>query len=278
MKAAIWIQASRPKTLIISVAPVVIGTFLALPKFQMATFLFTLLAALLIQAGTNLANDYFDFLKGADTKERKGPVRVMQAELVTPDAMRKAVFLTFSAAAICSSYLVLQGGFGIALLSTLSILLGLGYTAGPWPLAYLGLGDLFVLIFFGPVATAGTCYLQTGSIEPEAIGVGFGCGLIATAVLTVNNLRDVEEDQKAGKKTLCVRFGKTFGKWEYTLALILAAALPCLWGHFLSLALLIPAIPLIKKVWDEEELNPLLGKTALLLLPYAALLLIQRAY
>jgi len=268
---SIWLQASRPKTLIISAAPVAIGTAFAAPHFDALIFLFTLLGALFIQIGTNLANDYFDFVKGSDTPARKGPIRVMQAGLVAPAAMRKALFLTFGAAALCSSYLVLKGGLAIAVLSSLSILLGLAYTAGPLPLAYLGLGDIFVLLFFGPVATGGTYYLQTDSLSPGVIAAGFGCGLIAAAVLTVNNLRDVDEDRRANKKTLCVRFGTLFGKWEYTLALVLAALIPCSWGNYASLLLLVPSFFLIRKVWKEEDWNILLARTGMLLAPYALL-------
>lgn len=278
MALAIWMQAARPKTLVASFSPVIIGTACALRagSFDFLTFLFTLLTALGIQIGTNFANDYFDFMKGADTKHRKGPVRVTQAGLVKPETMKLAVFLAFALTALSSSYLILQGGWPIALLAALSIFLGLAYTAGPLPLAYLGLGDLFVVLFFGPIATAGTAFLQTHMLSTTALLAGIGPGLISTAILTVNNLRDVDEDRLAGKKTLVVRLGKKFGQWEYTTAIALASLLPCLWGSYLQLLVLAPALPLLSAAFKIEGTawNPILGKTAQLLWIYTILQLL----
>lgn len=270
----IWLQACRPKTLIASSSPVMLGTIFALREgcFHFPIFLFTLLTALGIQIGTNLANDYFDFVKGSDTALRKGPIRVTAAGLVLPQTMRWAVFFTFFATALLSSYLIWHGGFTIALWYALFICLGLAYTAGPYPLAYLGLGDLFVLIFFGPVAMAGTVFLQTQTLSWQAVLLGFGPGLISTAILTVNNLRDIEEDAQANKKTLSVRFGKRFGQIEYIASIVLAAILPLFLGYFAPLLILLPGFFLMRKLGDEKGYNTLLAQTGGLLFIYTVLL------
>ncbi len=270
----IWLQACRPKTLMAGICPVILGTVLAarMGYFDVVLSIFTLFVALGIQIGTNFANDYFDFIKGADTSLRKGPVRVTSAGLVAPQTMRLAVFLTFSATALLSTYLIRQGGPLIACFSTTAIFLGIAYTGGPFPLAYLGLGDLFVLIFFGPVATAGTTFLQTHAYSLEATLLGLGLGLISTAILTVNNLRDVDEDRRSNKKTLVVRFGTRFGKIEYIGCIVLAALLPLSLGYISSLFALIPGFFLIRQLGNEQGYNDLLAKTGGLLLLYTALL------
>lgn len=275
MNTAIWIQATRPKTLIATLSPLILGTAYAIKSgvFDPFIFLFTLVTALGIQIGTNFANDYFDFIKGADTKDRKGPVRITQAGLVKPQTMKQVVFLTFALTALCSTYLVSHGGWPIAILASISILLGFAYTAGPFPLAYLGLGDVFVLFFFGPIATAGTYYLQTHTVSTHAFLIGIGPGLLSTAVLTINNLRDINEDRLANKKTLSVRLGKKFGQWEYMIAIMGAALLPCIWGSYYQLCILALALPLLNAVFkaDGQEWNVLLGKTAQLLWIYTLL-------
>jgi 1,4-dihydroxy-2-naphthoate octaprenyltransferase len=216
---------------------------------------------------TNFVNDYYDFIKGADTHERKGPLRVVQSGLVKPEAMKKAVYVLLTVTSLSSLFLIAQGGLWIAVLIVLALLLAFAYTTGPYPLAYKGLGDLFVFICFGPLATAGTFYLQTYYITLESFLIGLGPGLLSTAVLTVNNLRDIHEDRKAKKMTLCVRFGRKFGRWEYSVMIGLSALLPLLWNRFLPLLILFPAYPLVRSVWklNGKDLNPLLGKTALLL-------------
>jgi len=268
MKIAVWIQAARPKTLIASAAPVAVGASLVKKELDIPVLAATLAAALAIQIATNFANDYFDFLKGADTDRRKGPVRVTQAGLATPRQMKRALMLILFVATFAALPLILRGGLPIAFLTTISLILSIGYTAGPAPIAYLGLGDLFVLFFFGPVATAAAYYLQTGSAPSLAWLSGLGLGLLSTAILTVNNLRDLDEDRAAGKKTLSVRFGRRFGCWQYTLCIAGAAMLPLLWGWQLPLLLAAPGAFLIGKVWkvkDPRELNPLLAQTAMLL-------------
>ncbi len=277
----IWIQAARPRTLITSVSPVMIGTLLALPSgtCKFSTFLFTLFTALCIQIGTNLANDYFDFLKGADTSARKGPVRVTQAGLVSPQAVKRAFILVFSIAALLGIFLVLEGGILFAFLVAISIALGILYTAGPYSLAYLGIGDLFVLLFFGPIATCSTYLLQTHQFSYDALYAGIGPGMLAWAVLLVNNIRDVEEDRLAGKKTLCVRGGRKLGHYLYIFALFSAILTPLIWreqhpGVMLASLIFFPALIFAVQIVKNEEgqiFNALLKKTAGLLLIYTLL-------
>jgi len=280
---SIWVEASRPKTLIASISPALIGTVLAwnAGSFSLLTFLLTLMTGVAIQVGTNFSNDYFDFLKGADTSERKGPRRVTQAGLIALPMMRKAIIVAFTLAAVSSAYLATINGPYISLLAILYIGLSLAYTAGPMPLAYLGLGDFFVLFFYGPVATLITYYLQTHEI-PLHVGIlGLCPGLISTAILTANNLRDVNEDRKCHKKTIVVRFGETFGKVEYTVCVTAACCIPCLYGHYLMPILLIPAFVPIKALWtiqDKRLLNVPFAQTGKLLILYTLLLTISILY
>jgi 1,4-dihydroxy-2-naphthoate octaprenyltransferase len=277
----IWIQAARPKTLSAAICPVLIGSVLAYSEncWSLITFLFTLLTALAIQIGTNFANDYFDFRKGADTAARKGPQRIMQAGLVTTSQMKRAIFAIFFLAALLGIYLIIQGGVLFAFLLGLAIALGILYTAGPFSLAYLGLGDLFVLVFFGPVATLGTYLLQTQKFSLDAALVGLGPGALSWAILLMNNLRDVEEDRIAGKKTLCVRGGLKLGKSLYLFCVLCAFLLPLIWIQehpFVLLASLISlmAFPLARQTLknsDPEVFASLFVKTALLLPIYTLL-------
>lgn len=238
-KVKIWINSTRPKTLWAAVGPVLIGTALAYcdTRIHGGVFLATVLAAVFIQIGTNLSNDYFDYVKGADTEERTGPVRATQAGLISPVAMMWASVGVFGLAAVLGLYLISKGGWPIMVVGILSILSGVLYTAGPLPLGYMGLGDLFVLFFFGPVAVGGTYYLQTHSIDPIVIIAGLAPGLISTAILTVNNLRDRRTDKIAGKKTLVVRLGRSFGIFEYIACVLTASLIPVVlcWitkGHY----------------------------------------------
>jgi 1,4-dihydroxy-2-naphthoate octaprenyltransferase len=280
---AIWLEASRPKTLIASISPALLGTILAWKagSFSFSTFLLTLLTGIAIQVGTNFANDYFDFLKGADTADRKGPRRITQAGLVALPVMRRAIILAFSSAALFSAYLAFQGGPYISLLTILYIGLSLAYTAGPLPLAYLGLGDFFVLFFYGPLAALITYYLQTHNL-PLYVGIlGFCPGLVSTAILTANNLRDIDEDRLCHKKTLCVRFGETFGRLEYTFCLVAACIIPCFYGYYLMLILLIPAFVPIKSIWtlqDKKLLNIPFAQTGKLFILFTVLLTLSIIY
>lgn len=268
MKA--WIMASRPKTLIAAVAPVFMGTAYAASLYclHLPSFVCTLLAAIFIQIGTNFANDYFDYLKGADTSARKGPTRVMEAELVSKKAMKQAIVIVFGLAALCSLYLFLKGGTIILWLLALSVTLGILYTAGPYSLAYTGLSDPIAFLFFGPIATVFTVYLQTHSFEGKAFLIGCIPGCFALALLTVNNLRDIETDKLASKKTLAVRFGPRFAKIEYLLSVITAfgicvfLAITSRYLLFLSLLLIPLLIQNIIQVYQQQELNKVLENTA----------------
>lgn len=269
-----WIEGARPKTLIASLSPVFIGTVIA-DKVHWGVFFACAFFALAVQIGTNFANDYIDFLKGADTHERKGPRRLVQAGLVTPEKMRKVTFGVFAVAALIGLYLMSVGGWKIGLLALLAILLGYLYTGGPYPLGYLGLGDLFVLIFFGPIAVAGVTYLQTGVVSPAATLAGFPPGLLSTAILAMNNLRDRDQDKKVGKKTLPVRFGLHFGKWEFALCLIGAALIPLFQrGYLPSVATLAMGAPLIGTVFKAKKgefLAPLFPKVGQIQIVYTLL-------
>ncbi len=270
-RVQVWVYASRPKTLVIGISPVAIGATLAINQgiFSPLMFLFTLLTALAIQIGTNLANDYFDFIKGADTQERKGFMRVTQAGLVAPTRIKKAMIAAFAIACLSGSYLIWQGGLPIALLLAVSIALGVLYTGGPFPLAYLGLGELFAFLFFGPIAVLGTYFLQTGTLSQEALIMGMPPGAFAMAFLIVNNVRDIEEDRLANKKTIAVRFGRTFGTCQYFFSIFLSLV-PILLFYtdhpfsLLTLLILLPAIPLLRMMASHQDprlLNQLFAKT-----------------
>lgn len=262
-----WLFAIRPKTLTVSLAPVILGTALAYHDGYFSTYYLTLTlaAALLIQIGTNLSNDYFDFQKGADTHERIGPVRVTQAGLISPQKVKMAFILAFGLAACTGLLLVFRGGWPILLIGIASILSGLAYTAGPYALAYMGLGELFVLVFFGPVAVLGTYYIQALSFSWTAFWVGISIGLLACAILVVNNLRDIEQDRKANKKTLAVRFGRNFASYEYVFCLLMPAFI-AFWQQAWAASLVIILALLAMR---KSNLDKLLPQTALLVLVFA---------
>ena len=281
MRLVIWIEASRPKTLIASISPVLIGTAIV-NGFTSLLFFMTLLTATFLQIGTNLANDYFDAKKGSDNAKRIGPRRIMQAGLTSDTTMRRAIFISFLIATISSIYLIQIGGPIISYLFLLAVLLGIGYTAGPLALAYIGLGDLVVFIFFGPIATLMTAYLHTKTFPLEALIAGIGPGALSTAILTANNLRDHLSDKESGKKTLIVRFGEKFGQWFYTSLLTLSLIIPIIM-HFtfdcnplilLTSLLFLAALLLIKDTFSAKtpyDYIPLLPKTSLLLGLYTLL-------
>lgn len=285
-KPYVWIQAARPKTLSAAVSPVLLGTAFAVADhaFHALAFVCALLGAVLIQIGTNFANDYKDFERGTDTVARKGPLRVTQAGLVSRDAVKRATIIAFSLAFISGLYLVARGGWPILAIGLVSIASGVAYTAGRYALAYTGLADLFVLVFFGPVAVGGTYYVQALSLPPEVVVAGIGPGLLATAILLANNIRDIDEDGVADKRTLVVRFGRTFGVGSYSVCIVGAALIPLvlvLWtsGHSwaliataVALGLGIPLAATLRRTDDPMVLNPLLGKTAQLLLVYSVVL------
>jgi len=284
MNLSSWILAIRPKTLPAAIAPVAIGTAMAFGDglFHGPSALMALSAALCIQIGTNLANDYYDFTKGADTADRKGPVRVTQAGLIKPKAVIVAAIVFFILAALSSMYLIQRAGVWILIIAITSILSGIFYTAGPKPLGYLGLGDLFVLVFFGPVAVTGTYFVQGLEINLAVIVAGLAPGFLSMAILAINNLRDIDTDRQAGKLTLAVRFGRGFAMSEYLFCIIAATLTP--FAVFLitddhqgiAIASLVGfcAIPCVKAAFthsDGANLNRVLANTGRLLLIYSAL-------
>ncbi|MFC1553256.1 1,4-dihydroxy-2-naphthoate polyprenyltransferase [candidate division KSB1 bacterium] len=283
-KLKIWILAARPKTLWAGVSPVIIGSSMAYydDSFHLLSAFFTLIGALLIQIGTNLANDYYDFKQGADSGERLGPERMTQKGLVKPETMKRAFILTFTLAVICGSYLIYRGGYPILLIGILSILFGILYTGGPFPLGYNGLGDIFVLIFFGPVAVGGTYYVQSLEINNIVLIAGLSPGLISVAILTVNNLRDINTDRDAGKRSLAVRYGAEFARSQYLISIVFACVMPV--GlviitdkHYFSMIAvltLLVAIPSFRTVLKKREgkiLNKVLADTGKILLIYGIL-------
>jgi 1,4-dihydroxy-2-naphthoate octaprenyltransferase len=226
----VWWLAARPKTLPAGIVPVLVGSVIAYDHggFHLPAFLAALFGSIMIQIGTNFANDLFDYLKQTDTNDRIGPLRVTQAGLATPRQMALATMIVFSLAVLAGVYLVYRGGWPVVIIGVSSILFGILYTAGPLALGYVGIADLFVLVFFGPVALAGTYYVQALYITPAVIMAGIPLGMLSTAILDVNNLRDMETDRKGGKRTLAVRYGRTFARYEYLLLLLAAALIPVL--------------------------------------------------
>jgi len=278
-----WLMAARPATLTASVGPVLIGTAHAFRdgSDHVGAAVAALIGAMLIQVATNLVNDVEDFERGADDDNRLGPARAVERGLLTPTQVRRAAIACFAGATAIGCYLIYLGGWPILLLGVASILSGIAYTAGPYPLAYLGLGDLFVFIFFGLVAVAGTYYVQAGSVTLPVLLSGSAIGLLATAILAVNNTRDVANDRKAGKRTLAVRLGDRATRAEYAITVAIAFAIPVvLWRELGAVGALLPllatprAVSLVREMYanDGAALNPLLGKTAQLELLFAALL------
>lgn len=277
-KLAIWMSVSRPKTLIAGLSPVCIGTAISYHHghFNLYIFLAALMTGLFIQIGTNLANDYFDFKKGADDIDRLGPRRALQTGLLSGKSLCIGIFLSFLLSSAACSYLIQVGGPPIAVLLVLAILLGIGYTAGPLSLAYLGLGDLFVTAFFGVVATGVTTYLMTQKLYVDSLLAGLAPGFLSTALLTINNLRDRITDHRVNKRTLPVRFGEGFGKFEYGFMILAAHAVPVLLFLYhrypleilFTLATLIPSFPLLRKIVSIKaptEYIELFPKTSILL-------------
>ncbi|MEZ5357887.1 MAG: 1,4-dihydroxy-2-naphthoate polyprenyltransferase [Candidatus Zixiibacteriota bacterium] len=282
--AKIWFLAARPKTLPAGIVPVLVAGAMAYGAggFDLWPFLAALFGSITIQIGTNFANDLFDFKKNTDTAERIGPMRVTQAGLVSPRQIAWATAITFGLAFAAGIYLVYIGGWPIVIIGLSSILCGVLYTAGPYALGYLGLGDLFVFVFYGPVALAGTYYVQTLTAPNEIIVAGIPFGMISVAILVVNNLRDVDTDSKAGKNTLAVRFGRTFARAEYLTMILGAGLLPLVlslagwYGTYMSLPVLfiLFAFGTLKTVFqstDGAKLNSMLAATGRLLIIYGLL-------
>jgi 1,4-dihydroxy-2-naphthoate octaprenyltransferase len=220
----IWWLAIRPKTLPAAASGVVMGCALAWydHAFQWVPALAALTVALLLQIGSNVANDVFDFERGADTAERQGPTRVTQAGLLTPAQVKRGMWAIFGLAALCGLYLMFLRGWVVVAIGLAAIFSAIAYTGGPFPLGYYGLGDVFVFIFFGLAAVAGTYFVQVGSVSVAAWWMSVPIGLIVTAILVVNNLRDIENDRKAGKHTLAVRLGERGTRLECLVCMVIA--------------------------------------------------------
>lgn len=219
-----WILASRPRTLLAAVVPVIVGSSIAIHDevFEPIASLIALLCSILIQIGTNFVNDLFDFLHGKDTRERKGPMRAVAAGWITPREMRIGIILTFGLSFLLGLYLVFQVGFTVLLIGIISILAGIAYTAGPFPLAYNGLGDIAAFLFFGLIGTVGTYYVQAQQISVFSFWASIPVGALITNILVVNNYRDREEDKFNGKNTLAVLFGERFTRAQYVFFMIIS--------------------------------------------------------
>ena len=277
-RLSIWIQAARPRTLAASVAPVLVDTAIAarIGHLRPAVALLALASSLFIQIGTNLANDYSDFKRGADV-ERVGPQRVTQSGLVQPAKVKRAAIFAFGVAMVLGLALTALSGWPLIVIGILSVASGWLYTGGPWPLGYHGLGDLWVFLFFGLVATCGTVYAQALTVPPPAWTAGAAMGALATSILVVNNLRDRVTDAKVGKNTLAVKIGARFTRIEYVVLLVIAFGLTFALGRPWPLLALPLAVRPLQRVLrsDGGALNPALGETARLQLVFAVLLAVE---
>jgi 1,4-dihydroxy-2-naphthoate polyprenyltransferase len=281
----IWFMAARPRTLPTGAAPVLVGTALAGTSgtFHALRFVAALLGALLIQVGANLSNDYSDARRGADTEDRLGPVRVTAGGLVPPRQVLVATYVAFALAVLCGVYLIATAGWELLLVGVASILAGVLYTGGPRPYGYEGLGEVFVFLFFGVVAVAGSYFVQTEQWDWEAFALSVPVGLLAAAVLIVNNVRDMETDRRAGKRTLAVRLGRERTRALYTGAVLVAyvtALVPWVFGDldaWVLLSWLVAPIGLrlvatIREHTDGPTLNRALAGTAMMELLFCLLL------
>ncbi|MFB6185111.1 MAG: 1,4-dihydroxy-2-naphthoate polyprenyltransferase [Haloarculaceae archaeon] len=287
-KTRAWLMAARPQTLPAGASPVIVGTGLAVHEgvFAPLAALAALVGALLIQVGTNFANDYYDAMKGADTDDREGFTRVTQSGLIAPSQVKRAMWATYGLAVVVGLYLVAVGGVPILVVGLSSIAAGIAYTGGPWPYGYRGLGDLFVFVYFGVVAVTGTYYVQAVTAVPGAFPVGVPAGTVppaavvaslaaagmSTCILIVNNVRDRETDAAAGKRTLAVVLGYRWSRVEYLAMLALGYLVPvALWVGFgfeawvlaplASLPLAVSVARTVLTRTDGEALNPALERT-----------------
>lgn len=243
-----YLLAARPRTWVLSLAPVCIGTWMANGPIDWWVFGLSAAFSLLIQIGANYANDYFDFQKGADTAERIGPPRATALGWITPSAMFQATLVVFGVALLLAIPLMMRVGFWSFFIAIVCVLFGLLYTGGPKPLGYLGWGEILVLVFFGPVACCGAYYLQTFSWNETIFIASLAPGLLSVSALVANNLRDETGDRKAGKQTLVVRFGRKFGSWLYGASVVGAGIVPLLLlgSILISLVLWLFAFPSIR--------------------------------
>lgn len=280
---SLWFLAARPRTLPASIAPILVGTAVALHEdgFHLLTAILALLTALLLQIAANFANDALDFKRGADTAERTGPIRIVASGYVSPEAVLRATGLTLALATLSGLYLVWRGGWPFLLLGILAVICAVAYTGGPWPLAYLGLGEVFVFLFFGPIAVTGTAYLQTMDLTALSVAAALPSGMMAVCILIVNNVRDLEQDRLANKHTVAVRIGDRASRREYVLIQQLTLIIPFLFWSFGWLnawsLLTILSWPLFWQLWRQigewqgQRLNATLGATGLASLAFSML-------
>ena len=282
---SLWIQAARPKTLSGAAAPVFVGAGLAEAHGTLALLpvVAAFAGAILIQIGTNLANDYYDFMRGGDTPNRVGPVRVTQAGLIPAEHVWRGMVVVLAAAGVVGVYLVFVGGWPIVWIGLASLLCAVAYTGGPFPLAYHGLGDPFVFVFFGLIAVGGTYWVQALAFPGDVLVAGVGVGALNTAILVANNLRDLETDATAGKRTLAVRFGRNGSRAEYAVLMAVGFVAPVLgvglyqWPPAALIALAAGAasvspVTLVMTRDDPRELIPALAGTARVVGLYGVLL------
>jgi 1,4-dihydroxy-2-naphthoate octaprenyltransferase len=281
----IWLMAARIRTLPAAVAPVLVGTSLAGAAgiFRVGPFIAALLGSILIQIGTNLANDYSDARRGADTDDRLGPVRVTAGGLVPPRQVLIATYVTFGLAVVCGLYLVFTAGIELLFVGVASIAAGVLYTGGPKPYGYEGLGEIFVFLFFGIAAVSGSAFAQLEAWPTEAFMLAVPVGLLAAAILVVNNIRDMDTDKRADKRTLAVRLGRERARTVYGLMLYvsyLVAPLPWLLGSlspwvllcWLTLPLAVRLARTVRTHADGPTLNEALAQTGMLQLAFCVLL------
>ncbi|MFA5265302.1 MAG: 1,4-dihydroxy-2-naphthoate polyprenyltransferase [Opitutaceae bacterium] len=282
-----WLAAARPRTLPVAVSPVIAGSALAWHegRFNARAACLCLAFALLAQIAANFANDYFDYVKGADTEKRVGPRRAVASGLISPQAMLNATWGICMAAFVTGLGLLPFGGWPLLIVGIASLLSAVAYTGGPYPLGYHGLGDVFAFLFFGPVAVCSTVYVQTGSAGMASLLVSAAIGALAANVLLVNNARDAETDRLAGKRTLAVRFGRNFARWQFGLAHGCALLVPVLlfvlgfqmrlWACAAFAPLCLWALRqyrILSYAGSPAELIPLLGDCGLYLAAYAVAL------
>jgi 1,4-dihydroxy-2-naphthoate octaprenyltransferase len=281
----IWLMAARPRTLPAAVAPVLVGTSLAgfAHVFHPLRFVAALLSALFIQVGTNLSNDYSDARRGADAEDRLGPVRVTAGGLVPPRQVLVATYVSFGLAVLFGIYLIAVAGWELLLVGAASILAGVAYTGGPRPYGYEGLGELFVFLFFGVVAVAGSYFVQVQRLSWEAFALAVPVGLLAAGILVVNNIRDIDSDRRAGKRTLAVRLGRERTRVMFAAIVYLAYLLaPVTWVFgpttawvllpWLTLPLAASLIRVVRSRTDGPSLNGALAQSGMLQLSFCLLL------
>ena len=281
----IWLAAARVRTLPAAVAPVLVGTALAgyLHVFHPLRFTAALIGAVFIQVGTNLSNDYSDARRGADSEDRLGPVRITAGGLVPPKGVLVATYVSFGVAVLAGAYLIAVAGWQLLLVGAASILAGVLYTGGPRPYGYEGLGELFVFLFFGIVAVAGSFFVQVKHLDWEAFALAVPVGLLAAGILMVNNIRDIDTDRRAGKRTLAVRLGRARARVLFAVTVYVAYLLvPVTWLFgplkawvllpWLTLPVAAPVVRVVRNRADGPSLNDALARTGMLQLAFCMLL------